>query len=256
VKTERCTLVDGTPAARPLVERKRRRYQLSVTRHAVVAQKRITYQLVLLLVAARSVLAQESKPELVDIKSVDPSIVIELRYAGMHNQLHRALYSPSMQALIRPSVAKQLASAQRFLRLYRYGLKIWDAYRPKSVQRELWQFAHNDLYVANPESGVGSLHTWGVAVDATLVDKRGDSVLMPTDFDDFTPAAMLHYHGMDSLIRSHLRLLQTAMGRNGFYGLRTEWWHFTAQNWKHYVPSRYIVEATDESPKSESNSKL
>jgi hypothetical protein len=52
---------------------------------------------------------------------------------------------------------------------YQYGLKIWDAYRPAAVQAKLWQALHNSDYVANPEIGVGSLHSWGIAVDATLV---------------------------------------------------------------------------------------
>ena len=199
--------------------------------------------------------AEEVRFKLVDIKSVDPSIVVELRYAGTHNALHRPLYPPSMPALVRPSVAQQLANAQRFLRPYKFGLKIWDAYRPKSVQHQLWEFAHNDLYVANPDNGVGSLHTWGVAVDATMVDAWGRSILMPTDFDDFTPAAMLRYPRMDSLIRSHLRLLQIAMDRNGFYGLRTEWWHFTAKNWKDYV-SLPEMETTEQGSKTSLNGKL
>jgi zinc D-Ala-D-Ala dipeptidase len=208
-----------------------------------------------LSVTSQSLRAEEPKLELVDIKSVDPSIVIELRYAGTHNPLHRPLYPPSMRALIRPSVARQLARAQKLLHPYKYGLKIWDAYRPKSVQRLLWQFAHNDLYVANPETGVGSLHTWGVAVDATLVDDRERSVLMPTDFDQFTPVAMLHYQGWGPGIRSHLKLLQMAMGRNGFLGLRTEWWHFTPENWKDYV-SFDDMRVTGRSPKSGPDSKL
>jgi D-alanyl-D-alanine dipeptidase len=200
-----------------------------------------------LFITAQSVAAEEIKLELVDIKSIVPSVVVELRYAGTHNAVHRALYPPSMPALIRPKVAQQLLAAQNFLRRNGYGLKIWDAYRPKSVQRQLWQFAHDESYVANPDDGVGSMHTWGVAVDATLVDVSGRPVSMPTDFDDFTPAAVLRYHGTDLIIRSHLKLLQRAMGRNGFYGLRTEWWHFTAQDWKNYV--RYQdVQVTGRSP--------
>jgi D-alanyl-D-alanine dipeptidase len=189
-----------------------------------------------LFLAGQPLRAEEPQLKLVDIKSVVPSIVIELRYAGTHNAMHRALYPPDMRALIRPSVAQQLLGAQNFLRRYRHGLKIWDAYRPKSVQSQLWQFAHDSAFVADPNDGTGSLHTWGVAVDATLVDARGQYVSMPTDFDEFTPAAMLRYHGADPVIGSHLRLLQRAMGRNGFYGLRTEWWHFTTQRWKDYVP--------------------
>jgi D-alanyl-D-alanine dipeptidase len=179
--------------------------------------------------------AEETKLQLVDIKAVVPSIVVELRYTGTHNAMHRALYPPDMRALIRPSVAKQLLGAQNFLRHSGYGLKIWDAYRPKSVQAELWQFAHDGAYVADPSDGIGSMHTWGVAVDATLVNAHRQPVSMPTDFDEFTPAAMLRYHGTDPVIASHLKLLQRAMGRNGFYGMRTEWWHFITQSWKNFV---------------------
>jgi D-alanyl-D-alanine dipeptidase len=206
-------------------------------------------------VAAQSFAAEDEEFKLVDIKSVDPSIVIELRYAGTHNPLHRRLYPPSMRALVQPSVAKQLVGAQNFLLSYKYGLKIWDAYRPKSVQRQLWEFVHDGSYVTNPDDGVGSLHTWGVAVDATLVDARGRSVLMPSDFDEFSPAAMVHYHGMDSLIGSHLRLLQTAMGRNRFYGLHTEWWHFISYDWKNYIPSRE-AQMTEQASKTEPSGKL
>jgi len=31
-------------------------------------------------------------------------------------------------------------------------------------------------------------------------------------------------------------LLQRAMARAGFYGLRTEWWHFTIADWQKYLP--------------------
>src|SRR6266487_6110187 len=208
-----------------------------------------------LFITVQSVAAEEIKLELVNIKSIAPSIVVELRYAGTHNAMHRALYPPSMPALVRPRVAQQLVGAQNFLRLYKHGLKIWDAYRPKSVQSQLWQFAHDQLYVADPNNGVGSMHTWGVAVDATLADRWGRSISMPTDFDEFTPAAMLHYHGMDAQVRSHLRLLQTAMGRNRFYGLHTEWWHFISHDWKNYVHSRE-TQMTEQASKTEPSGKL
>jgi D-alanyl-D-alanine dipeptidase len=129
-----------------------------------------------------------------------------------------------------------LAGAQSILRRYQYGLKIWDAYRPAAVQAMLWQASHNSDYVANPAIGAGSLHTWGIAVDATLVDSQTRDVLMPTDFDDFTPAAMLPYMGSSLEIRAHLRLLRYAMHIAGFCGLRTEWWHFTIFDWQKFVP--------------------
>ena len=173
---------------------------------------------------------------LVDVRSVDPTIIVELRYAGRHNFLRHSLYPHGTHALARPEVASALAVAQSVLERYQYGLKIWDAYRPVAVQAMLWQASHNSDYVANPEIGAGSLHSRGIAVDVTLVDSRTRDVRMPTDFDDFTPAAMLPYMGSSFEIRANLRLLRYAMHKAGFCGLRTEWWHYTIVDWQKYVP--------------------
>jgi D-alanyl-D-alanine dipeptidase len=208
----------------------------------------------LVLGALSSILGQEvaANPDLVDIKTASPSIVVDLRYATPYNVAGRALYPGGMRALVLPSVAQQLAGAQKFLYQYNYGLKIWDAYRPKQAQRLLWQLARKGDYLADPESGIGSTHSWGVSVDATLVDLFGHSVSMPTDFDEFTPAAMMHYQGSDPIVRSHLALLQVAMAGNNFYGLAIEWWHFTTADWKKYVPQQ---EAEEHLEKTKTESK-
>ena len=179
-----------------------------------------------------------SQEELVDIKTVDPTILVELRYAGSKNMAGRPLYAPDMPALVRASVAQRLVKAQAYLRQSHYGLKIWDAYRPPDAQAQLWQLLQNSSFVANPADGRGSLHTWGVAVDATLVDDKGNELAMPTDFDAFTPAAGIYYKGNSPEVVLHLKILQAAMKRGGFYGLRTEWWHFIAYNWKKFGPVR------------------
>jgi len=176
--------------------------------------------------------------EWVNIRNVVPTILIDLRYATSNNITHRPLYPSNMQPLVRAGVARRLIPAQAILRHYNLGLKIWDAYRPRKAQAQLWRLVPKNDYVVNPEDGSGSLHSWGVAVDATIVDNWGRPISMPTDFDDFTPAAMLHYAGNDPVVRTHLYLLQVAMSRAGFYGLRTEWWHFTVRDWKRYVPER------------------
>ncbi len=173
---------------------------------------------------------------LVDIKTIDPTIVVALRYAGPNNVTGRALYPPGTVALVRPEVAYRLARAQTILRRCGYRLTIWDAYRPAAVQFQLWQALHNDDYVADPTAGAGSMHSWGIAVDATLTDTWNNPVKMPSDFDDLTPAAMWRYRGPDPVVRAHLRLLQFTMGQAGFYGLRTEWWHFTIEDWQKYLP--------------------
>ena len=173
---------------------------------------------------------------LVDVQSVDPTLLVDLRYAGSNNLAKQPLYPQGTRALARPEVASALITAQTFLRRYQFGLKIWDAYRPVAVQTKLWNVSHNSDYVANPESGIGSLHSWGIAVDATLVDSWNRPVRMPSDFDNFTPAAMWKYRGPSDEILCHLRLLQLAMYRAGFWGMRTEWWHFTIADWRKYLP--------------------
>jgi D-alanyl-D-alanine dipeptidase len=188
------------------------------------------------MVAALVSINADASGPFIDVRSVDPTITVELRYAGRKNFLGHPLYPIKAHALARPEVVSALAVAQAFLRRYQCGLKIWDAYRPVTVQAKLWQASHNSDYVANPEIGVGSLHSWGIAVDATLVDSWNRPVLMPSDFDDFTPAAMWRYAGSSDEIRAHVRLLQYAMHKAGFWGLRTEWWHFTIADWQNYMP--------------------
>ena len=181
--------------------------------------------------------APEKPPfPLVDIRAADPTIMIDLRYACSNNVARRPLYSRRAAPLVRPEVAERLIKAQLFLRRYNYSLKIWDAYRPRTVQAELWKAAARNSYVADPNAGAGSMHCWGVAVDATLVGRYNYSVRMPTDYDNFTPAAMWCYHGRDPSIGQHLRLLQLAMCNAGFYGLPSEWWHFMVANWDKLLP--------------------
>jgi D-alanyl-D-alanine dipeptidase len=172
--------------------------------------------------------------EFVDIRTFDKTILVDLRYAGPNNVARRPLYPPGTVALVRAGVAHRLAIAQEYLRKKGYGLKIWDAYRPQTAQEKLWQETHNRSYVADPKEGRGSMHIRGAAVDATLVDAEGREVPMPTDFDSFTPAALLEYKGNNPTVRANLKLLQKAMAHGGFYGLRTEWWHFCAPDWKRY----------------------
>ncbi len=199
---------------------------------------RLFPSLALALFASSPIAGAPRYDNLVEIRSIDPTILVELRYARAHNITGHPLYPADLPALVRPTTAARLVQAQNYLRARHYGLKIWDAYRPLAAQIELWQQTHNGSFVADPLAGNGSLHTWGVAVDATLVDEHGNDVSMPTEFDEFTDSARLCYHGDDPAVKSHLKLLQRAMREGGFYGMRTEWWHFVAYDWKKYAPIR------------------
>jgi D-alanyl-D-alanine dipeptidase len=177
--------------------------------------------------------SRASEP-LVEIAAVDPTIVIDLRYATSRNVLGHPIYPAGARALVRQSVADRLKVTQGYLRAHGYGLKIWDAFRPFNAQGALWAFSKSARFVADPENG-HALHTWGVAVDATLVDASGHEVPMPSEFDAFLPGAALHYAVKDDVIRADLDLLIHAMGAAGFKGMRSEWWHFVAPDWREFA---------------------
>lgn len=171
--------------------------------------------------------AKAAEPEpLLDVAEVCPGIQIELRYATARNITGKPIYPVNARALVLANVAKKLNRAHLTLQKRGFGLKIWDAYRPVSAQRVLWNAIRNPAYVVEP-SGVGSLHSWGAAVDVTLVDFGGREVRMPTDFDDFTPAARYAYAGKDPEIAANVKTLAFAMADAGFRHIADEWWHYS-----------------------------
>jgi zinc D-Ala-D-Ala dipeptidase len=162
---------------------------------------------------------------LVSVTEVDPTIVVDLRYATSDNPVGRPLYPPELPCLARDSTAQKLQMAQSYLRQRGYGLRVWDAYRPPEAHLQLWRAHSQGLFVSDPHSG-WSKHCYGRAVDVTLVDANGHAVEMPSKFDDFSDKAYFVYNGHDNRIRDRLRLLQKAMKQAGFLFLDTEWWHF------------------------------
>jgi D-alanyl-D-alanine dipeptidase len=184
--------------------------------------------------ASRKAGARKDEP-MVDVAQACPGVVIQLRYATPNNITNACIYSPDARCYVRQSVAQRLNRAQQWLSDQGVRLKIWDAYRPAWAQKILWQTIQNAEVIGDPLKG-GSLHTWGACVDVTLVDKYGRELRMPTDFDDFSQDAASNYRGSDRLVARNLKLLQTAIGRAGFFRMRDEWWHFTAQDAIDFAP--------------------
>ncbi len=175
--------------------------------------------------------ADPSSEALVDVGAVDPRIVIDLKYATPDNFTGQRLYAVA-RCLLRKSVALRLRRVQDRLVRQGVGLKIYDGYRPLSVQRRMWELVPDPKYVADPAKG--SRHNRGAAVDVTLVDAEGRELEMPTAYDDFTPAAHRDYTGGSTESLHHRQMLTDAMVAAGFKGLDSEWWHFDAPGWEAY----------------------
>jgi D-alanyl-D-alanine dipeptidase len=165
------------------------------------------------------------------VRRIAPGIRVDLRYATKENVFGRRFYKKS-RCLLRRAVAERLARVQRRLSKEGFGLKIWDAYRPRSVQWRMWRVLPRGGYVGDPRRG--SHHNRGAAVDVTLVRADGRPVTMPTGYDHFGPRAHLSYSHLSKAVRANRARLLRAMRAEGFVPYRREWWHFVAPDYRRY----------------------
>jgi len=174
-----------------------------------------------------------TKPgDLVEVKKLIPNVVLDIRYATTNNFTGQKLYE-SNRTFLRRAVAEKLRAAQQELNRAGVGLKIYDAYRPISVQKKMWAIFPQEGYVANPAKG--SRHNRGAAVDVTLIDLRDKKeLLMPSGYDEFSEKAHRNYMDAPEEAIRNRELLERVMKKHGFTGLPTEWWHFDDVNWKNY----------------------
>ncbi len=184
--------------------------------------------LCLALLATASSLAAQT---LVEIGKGD-GMIIELRYTTAENFFKAAFYPKSARALLRPQTAAKLAKVQAELKSQGLGLKIWDAYRPLSVQRAMWKTLPDARYVADPAKG--GRHNRGAALDLTLVDAGGKELAMPTAHDDFSEKAGAHFKLVPPEIFKNRKKLQEVMTKHGFAIYESEWWHFDDADWQKY----------------------
>ncbi len=175
---------------------------------------------------------------LVNIRDMDPSLCVELAYAGPDNFLDTAIYGSLDKAFLLMEAAAMLSIAQDELRSRQpgYSLLIYDAARPLRVQRAMWnrvQGTPNARYVADP--AVGSLHNYGAAVDLTICDTSGKPLDMGTAYDHFGDLAQPRFENQflrtgdltENQVRNR-KLLREVMKIAGFNGIPNEWWHFNA----------------------------
>lgn len=180
----------------------------------------------------RQQVAADSNQQLVDVTRYIPGIRTDVRYATTRNFTGQVLYTHP-KVLLRLPAAKALKAVQQQLRAQGYGLKIFDAYRPYAVTEKMWTIVPDDRYAADPRKGSG--HNRGVAVDLTIIKlATGDTIPMPTGYDDFTEKAHYSYRPADTTVLANRTLLRNVMEQHGFTALETEWWHFYLPDYRKY----------------------
>jgi D-alanyl-D-alanine dipeptidase len=179
-------------------------------------------------------LAYQNNPdqELVEIKKVIPTIVLDIRYATKNNFMGQVMYKQARAFARKPVVAK-LKKIQGSLLKQGYGLKIFDAYRPYAVTLAFYEKASDKNFVANPAKG--SKHNRGCAIDLTLINlKTGKELPMPTLYDSFAPEAASTYSDLPPNLIKNRDFLIAIMEAHGFRVIENEWWHFDFIGWQDY----------------------
>ncbi len=163
-------------------------------------------------------------------------IAVDLRYASANNFVGHAVYDGFDCHWLRREAAEALEHAAAWLHARRPGwrLLVLDGLRPQRVQQRLWdelQGTPLTMYLAPPERG--SIHSFGMAVDLTLLDPQGREVDMGSGFDEMTltshPDHEAEHLALGLLTAQQLTergWLRAAMREAGFQGIATEWWHF------------------------------
>lgn len=163
-------------------------------------------------------------------------VLHDLRYAGRNNFAGTELYRGMDCAWLRAEAAAGLEAAAAWLARQRPGwrLVVLDALRPQRVQEAIWHDVAGtpmEQYFAHPLRG--SIHSFGMAVDVTLLDPQGRETDMGSGFDEMALAShpALHAEHLASGLLTPAQVaerecLAAAMAHGGFHGITTEWWHF------------------------------
>jgi D-alanyl-D-alanine dipeptidase len=169
---------------------------------------------------------------LVEVEKHVANVHVDLRYATVDNITGTQLY-PLAKAYLIDEVADALSDVQTQLQKENLGVVVWDAYRPLSVSKALWEHTDEDrrAFVADPSDG--SIHNRGCAIDLTLRDLKTQlNIEMPSEFDDFDETAFADFAGTSEQAIHNRTTLIRVMAAHSFDVNPLEWWHYNWRNWQ------------------------
>lgn len=182
------------------------------------------------------------------VDEVAPTVRVDLKYTGHDNFVGRPIagYTTGRRAVLRRDAAEGLARAAVWLRHRGLGLLVWDAYRPsvamadfKAWSRTADERMKSKFYPRISKQGIyegryigdTSEHSWGIAVDITLVRlKDGKEVDMGGHHDLLDVSSATESPLVNEQQRKNRLLLREAMHHGGFRNYSKEWWHYFLEN--------------------------
>lgn len=170
---------------------------------------------------------------LVELKKVDPTFVTDIKNATTDNITGVVQYEYDL-ALVNIDMVEPLMKAQQLAMADGYRIKIWDAYRPISVQKAMNDILPADKKKFVPAPSNTSQHCRGIAVDVTLVDENGEELDMPTGYCEFSEATYPNYNGATETQTKNREYLKRIMSEVGLKVLSNEWWHYYLPTYQKY----------------------
>jgi D-alanyl-D-alanine dipeptidase len=207
----------------------------------------------LILFINKTVMAANIPSEFVDIKTVIPSIVLDMRYYTIHNFVGEKIDGYlSPKCLLTKPAAQALKKVQQVLEPFALSLKLYDCYRPQRAVKHFVKWAQEledikmkaEFYPSVDKTELfkkgyiaeKSSHSRGSTVDLTIVSIPAapqppeNGIDMGTEFDYFDELATTISKQIKVRQRVNRLLLKTLMEKHGFENYPKEWWHFTLKN--------------------------
>lgn len=172
----------------------------------------------------------------VKVSDYSNQLVFDLKYATADNFLGEKVYNCG-ECYLRYKTLKALLVAQAKLKSKGYRFKLFDCYRPLSVQQKMWALVSDPAYVADPAKG--SMHNRGGAVDLTLVDKSGNELDFGTPFDFFGEQASHSYTELPKDVLKNRTYLKKVMTESGFTLFPSEWWHYNIEGGEEFPVANF-----------------
>lgn len=164
-----------------------------------------------------------SDTSFVSLKAFSSDFVYDMKYATTANFLKQAVYD-CPECYLRYKTVKSLIEANNEFMTKGYKIKLFDCYRPLSIQKKMWQIVSNPIYVADPNKG--SIHNRGCAIDISLVNSNGEELDMGTPFDFFGEESSHNYKNLSEDIKRNRAFLKEVMLKHNFKSFDSEWWHY------------------------------
>ncbi|NMM39586.1 M15 family metallopeptidase [Pseudoalteromonas arctica] len=185
------------------------------------------------------------RDEFVDIATVIPTAIFDIRYYSANNFVGQPVDGYNApKCLLHKTAAKGLQQAHKQAQQAGYNLKIFDCYRPQRAVDHFVRWVNDETDTKTkaayyPNLGKDQLlgdyiaaksgHSRGSTIDLTLTDSKDQALNMGSLFDMFDTISNTDDPRITQEQQANRYKLKNLMLAAGFSPYAMEWWHFTYQ---------------------------